>query len=75
VLSLLGVLSTSWLVWSAIIVAATLVFFMVLYRFMRVPFWYAAIYPLGFVMLLYIFAGAVLRGQRVEWKERQYDSA
>ena len=33
------------------------------------------LYPLGLAMLLYIAVGAVVRGRRVEWKERKYDSA
>jgi hypothetical protein len=36
------------------------------------PIAYALLYPLGLATLLYIAAGAVFRGQRVEWKERTY---
>ena len=35
---------------------------------------YALTYPLGLAMLLYIAAGAVARGSRVEWKDRDYVS-
>jgi chlorobactene glucosyltransferase len=72
VLSLLGVLSASWLVWSSIVVAVTLVFFAAIYRFSGESMWYALAYPLGFGALFYIALGAVARGRRVSWKERTY---
>jgi chlorobactene glucosyltransferase len=75
VAALFGALSAAWLVWSVIVVAVALAFWALLYAFMRTPIWYAVLYPLGLAMLLYIAAGAVLRGRRVEWKDRQYDSA
>ncbi len=73
-LALAGILSTAWLVWSAIAVATALLFWAAIYRFTGEPIVYAFVYPLGLVMLFYIAAGAVVRGQRVEWKERQYVS-
>jgi hypothetical protein len=33
---------------------------------------YALLYPLGAVMLLYIFVTAVIRGRKVSWKGRTY---
>jgi hypothetical protein len=75
VLSLLGVLGTSWLLWSALSVAATLVFWMAIYHFMRASIAHALLYPLGLVMFGYIALGSVLRGQRVEWKNREYLSS
>ena len=75
VLAGLGVLSVAWLTWSSIVVAAALVFWLVIYSFMNAPVRYVVLYPLGLAMLLYIAIGAVARGRRVEWKERQYDSA
>jgi len=57
------------------VVAAALVFWLVIYSFMNAPVRYVVLYPLGLAMLLYIAIGAVARGRRVEWKERQYDSA
>lgn len=71
-LSLGGLLSGSWLLWSAAVCAASLAFWLVIYRFMRQAMWYALLYPLGMAMLFYIAAGAVLRGSRVEWKNRRY---
>jgi chlorobactene glucosyltransferase len=73
--SLAGLLSTAWLVWSAIVVAGSLVFWAIIYRFMREPVAYALVYPLGTAMLAYIAAGAIVRGQRVEWKQRTYTSS
>ena len=75
VLALFGLLSTAWLTWSSIVVVAALGFWLAIYSFMNAPLRYVALYPLGLAMLLYIAVGAVSRGRRVEWKERQYDSA
>jgi hypothetical protein len=33
---------------------------------------YALFYPLGALVLLYIFVTAVIRGRRVTWKGRTY---
>jgi chlorobactene glucosyltransferase len=74
VLSASGVLSTAWLVWSAIVVAGALVFWSIVYRFMGAPIWYALTYPLGLAMMFYIAAGSIKRGTRVEWKDREYVS-
>jgi chlorobactene glucosyltransferase len=74
VLAAVGALSTAWLVWSAIVVACSLVFWAIVYRFSGEPIGYALTYPLGLVMLLYIAVGAVARGRRVQWKDRAYVS-
>ena len=74
-LALLGVLSSSWLAWSTIVVVTTLGFFCAIYYFMSTPVRYALLYPLGLAMVFYIAVGAVKRGRRVEWKSRQYESA
>ena len=73
-LSATGVLSTAWLMWSAIVVACSLVFWGIVYRFSGEPVRYALTYPLGLAMLLYISAGSIRRGRRVEWKDRAYVS-
>lgn len=67
-----AVLSVPWLVWASLCVAVMAVYFVVLYAYMRAPVWYAALFPLGAAMVLYIAIGAVLRGSRIEWKERRY---
>jgi hypothetical protein len=52
-----------------------LLFWAAIYRFMGESVLYALLYPLGLVMLLYIALGAVVRGRRVEWKDRTYISS
>ena len=74
-LALAGALSHIWLIWSAIVFAVDLAFWIALYAGMRGPVWYAPLYPLGAAMVLYIAIGAIARGQRVEWKERRYRSS
>lgn len=74
VLASFGALSAGWLVWSATVVGVTLLFWAAIYRFMGESIAYALLYPLGLATLLYIAAGAVFRGQRVEWKDRTYTS-
>ena len=74
ILSLAGVLSSAWLVWSAIIVAVSVAFWGAIYVFMRAPLGYALLYPLGLAMLFYIAVGAVVRGRNVEWKDRKYEA-
>src|SRR5512143_844977 len=73
-LSAAGVLSSAWLIWSAIVVAFTILTWIVVYAAMRESPLYAALYPLGLVVLLVIIVGALVRGQRVEWKSRSYMS-
>ena len=67
-----GALSAPWLLWASFCVGATAVYFVVLYAYMRAPMWYAALFPLGAAMVLYIAIGAVLRGSHIEWKGRRY---
>jgi chlorobactene glucosyltransferase len=74
IFALAGVLSSAWLVWSAIVVVITLLFWGVIYVFMRAPVSYALLYPLGLAMLFYIAAGSVARGKNVEWKDRKYEA-
>lgn len=73
--SALGFLSTAWLLWSAVIVGVSLVIWAATYAFMGASVFNALLYPVGLVVLLYIAAGAVARGQRVEWKDREYLSS
>ncbi|MEO6877630.1 MAG: glycosyltransferase family 2 protein, partial [Gemmatimonadaceae bacterium] len=70
----IGMLGGAWLIWSAITVGAALLFWLAVYRFINEPVGYALLYPLGFILLEYIVIGAVARGRRVEWKEREYIS-
>jgi chlorobactene glucosyltransferase len=72
VLAAAGVLSSAWLLWSAIVVATMIIFWAIVYRFLGEPVWYAVVYPIGLALLFYIAAGSVARGRRVEWKDRAY---
>ncbi len=71
-LAAIGWLSHGWLVWSATVFDVSLIFWALLYAWLRQPLWYALLYPLGSFVLFIIAAGAVRRGSRVEWKARSY---
>jgi hypothetical protein len=73
-ISATGVLTPPWLVWSASIVSISLLFWAAIYRFMGESVLYALLYPLGLAMLFYIALAGVVRGKRVEWKDRTYES-
>lgn len=75
VLSLAGLLGHSALVWSSVVTGATLLWWLGVYSFLRRSPVYALLYPLGAVMMLYISLGAIARGSRVRWKDREYVSA
>jgi chlorobactene glucosyltransferase len=62
------------LLWAAISAAATLIWWIVVYVTTRENPFYALLYPLGALVLLYIFVSAVIRGRRVSWKGRTYIS-
>jgi hypothetical protein len=62
------------LVWAAISGAVTLLWWIVVYVTVRENPLYALAYPLGALVLLWIFLTAVIRGQRVSWKGRTYIS-
>lgn len=72
VLAAAGVLSHAWLLWSAIAVAGSLVWWVLAYRGMRQPVWFAALYPLGAAVVGGIALFALARGSRVAWKGRRY---
>jgi chlorobactene glucosyltransferase len=63
--------STS-LLWATISCLATLAWWAVVYINVGESPLYALTYPLGALMLLYIFVTAVIRGRRVTWKGRTY---
>lgn len=58
--------------WSLIASAATLGWWLAVYTAIRENPLYALTYPLGALVILYIFATAVIRGRRVTWKGRTY---
>jgi hypothetical protein len=62
------------LLWALISCAATLLWWIVVYFTVDENPFYALAYPLGALVLLYIFFTAVIRGRRVTWKGRTYIS-
>jgi hypothetical protein len=74
-LALLGVLGPAWLLWSAIATTANLVWWLLVYAWLRLSPLYALLHPLGALAMLYIAVGAIARGRRVRWKEREYRAA
>lgn len=71
-LSVAGIVSTSYALWGAVCVTASVAYFALLYGFMRAPRGYALLFPLGAVAVLYICVGALARGSRIQWKGRHY---
>ena len=72
VLAMLGALGHGALMWSAITFAANVVWWALVYAWLRYSPLYALLHPLGAATLLYIALGAMVRGRRVRWKERDY---
>ncbi len=60
--------------WGLITTGATLATWLLYYRVARQPVAYALLFPLGAAVALYISVSAVIRGSRVEWKGREYES-
>jgi chlorobactene glucosyltransferase len=70
-----GAATPDLLLWAAISAGATLAWWLVVYVTIGENPLYALAYPLGALVLLYIFVTAVIRGRRVTWKGRTYISA
>jgi len=68
----LGLATPDILLWAAISTVATVVWWLVVYITIKENPVFALIYPLGALVLLYIFVTAVMRGRRVTWKGRTY---
>jgi len=75
VLALAGVMGSAALTWAAIATGANLLWWALVYLWLRVSPAYALLHPLGAVVLLYITLRATVRGRRVRWKERDYRAA
>ena len=71
----LGIVGTTSTTWAAIATTANLVWWLLVYAWLRLSPVYALLHPLGAVMVLYIALGAIARGRRVRWKEREYQAA
>jgi glycosyltransferase involved in cell wall biosynthesis len=74
ILAALGVATHGLFLWAVISAAATLLWWIVVYVTIGDIPLYALAYPLGAIVLLYIFVTAVIRGRRVTWKGRTYIS-
>jgi chlorobactene glucosyltransferase len=74
-LALAGVLGHGALVWAAIATGANVVWWLLVYLWLRVSPAYALVHPIGSAVLLFIALRAIARGRRVEWKEREYRAA
>ena len=72
VLSLLGVVGHSLLIWSAIVTGANLAWWLGVYALLRLSPVYALLHPAGSAMLLYIAVRSIVRGKRVQWNDRDY---
>jgi hypothetical protein len=75
VFALAGVVGSAALTWAAIATGANLVWWALVYLWLRAPPVYALLHPVGAVMLMYITMRATVRGSRVRWKERDYRAA
>jgi chlorobactene glucosyltransferase len=60
------------LLWALISTAASIAWWLLVYATVRENPLYSLAYPLGALILLYIFFTAVIRGRRVTWKGRTY---
>ena len=71
-LALGGVFGHGVLVWSALVTGANLIWWLIVYALLGLSPAYALLHPLGSAMLLYIALRSIARGNRVQWKERDY---
>ena len=72
ILGALGQATPGVMLWATIASIATLLWWLVVYVTIGENPLYALAYPLGALVLLYIFVTAVMRGRRVTWKGRTY---
>jgi len=74
-LALLGVAGPSALLWASITTGANLVWWLLVYSWLRLSPVYALLHPVGSAAVLFIAIFAIVRGRRVRWKEREYQAA
>lgn len=65
-------LPTAVTLWAGMATLASLAFWLMVYRRIGEPAWYALLYPLGAGLMTWIAARAIARGRRVAWKGRDY---
>jgi hypothetical protein len=70
-----GLASSAMMLWGAAAAAAFVLWWAAIYRRAGVSPFHALAAPVAAVMLLWIIAGAIARGERVRWKGRAYRSA
>lgn len=73
ILSLLGVLGSAWVTWSASVCFVSVVMWAHFTRRMGAPAAYGLLYPLGALVGVYIFLRSWMRGRHVVWKDRRYE--
>jgi chlorobactene glucosyltransferase len=71
-LSASGALHSTWLLWSALCVGSSVLWWVIIYSALRQPRRYALLHPVGAAVMLYIVLRAIARGRRVGWKGRDY---
>jgi glycosyltransferase involved in cell wall biosynthesis len=74
-LALGGMMGGDALAWAAIAGGANLLWWLLVYRWLKLTPLYALLHPLGSAVLFYIALRAIARGRRVRWKEREYRAA
>ena len=74
-LGLSGVLGAGALLWGAVATAASVIWWALVYAWLRLSPLYALLYPLGAAAVLGIALGSIARGRRVRWKAREYRAA
>jgi hypothetical protein len=75
VLGSLGIVGPPALSWAAIATGANLVWWLLVYAWLRLSPMYALLHPLGSAVWLFIAMRAIVRGRRVRWKDRDYRAA
>lgn len=73
-LAAVGLVSGGLVVWAVMAATAVLLWWIVVYAQTGESPLYALAFPLGALVLLCLFSGAIIRGRRVTWKGRTYIS-
>ena len=71
-LGLAGVAPASWTTFGALAYGATVLWALPAMWILRVPLGYALLHPLGGAVATWIFVKAAWKGDRVQWKSREY---
>lgn len=71
-LGLLGVVRGGVLMWAVFVTVANLIWWLLVYGWLRLSLLYALAHPMGSAVLLYISLRSIILGKRVQWKGRSY---